>query len=346
MKIYKEQLHKQIKPFIKDDKIQVLDKTIIEEFQIGKSFFYKTDNFDLLNFHNWLNKALLDKIYTNNASKGFEKDKSYLDFFEPHIKNYNFLRLDIKSFFHSINIKDIGNSLKIYFDKDSIEINDKKYPLISFFIYFTTYKIPDSSENQKFVNKRVLPMGFKTSPKISNIVFRPLDIQIQKLCIKNGITYTRYADDMLFSSKKDLTYIHTVSFIEQVSFILNQMNFQLNSKKTIKAKHTISLNGYTIDSSKKEFRISNKKLIKIKKLIYMKTVEKKSSQDILKKLFPDDFKKYIPKFYEDQLSNKIKGYRSYIISFIKFDKKYKYLSEDTKDRYIKLINQLEKIIKY
>ncbi len=344
MKIYKEQLHRQIKPFIIDNKIQDLDETIIEEFQIGKSFFYKTNNLDLLNFHNWLNEALLNKIDTNNASKGFERNKSYLDFFELHIKNYNFLRLDIKSFFHSINIKDIADAFKLYFDKDSIEIKDKKYPLIFFFLYFTTYIIPNNSENKNFIDKRVLPMGFKTSPKISNIIFRPLDIQIQKLCLENGIIYTRYADDMLFSSRKDLTYIHTDNFINKISFILNQKNFQLNDKKTIKAKHTISLNGYTIDSSKKEFRISNKKLFKIKKLIYMITTEKRSSQDILKKLFPQDFRRYDCRYYDSQLENKIKGYRSYLLSFIIFDKKYKCLSEGTKNKYINLINQLEKMI--
>lgn len=343
MKINKEQLLQQIKPLLNsNNKINNLE---VEEFKIGKNFFYKIDNTEILKFHDWLNNYLLDKIEINNSSKAFISDKSYLDFFEPHIKNYNFIRLDIKSFFHSINIKDIANAVKTYFDKDTIEL-DKKYPLLSFFLFFITYKIPDSSENQKFVNKRVLPMGFKTSPKISNIVFRSLDIQIQKLCIKNGITYTRYADDMLFSSKKDLTYIHTDSFIEQVSFILNQMNFQLNSKKTIKAKHTISLNGYTIDSSRKEFRISNKKLLKIKKLIYMKNIQKKSAKDILKKIFPKDFRKYKLRYCSSQLENKIKGYRSYLLSFIIFDNKYKCLSEDTKDRYIKLINQLENIIKY
>jgi hypothetical protein len=112
----------------------------------------------------------------------------------------------------------------------------------------------------------------------------------------------------------------------------------------LKAIHTISLNGYTIDSSRKEFRLSNKKLYKIKKLIHKINIEKKSSSEILKNLFPQDFKRYKSKHHDDQLLNKIKGYRSYLLSFIQFNKKYDCLSDETKNKYIDIVNEMEKLI--
>ena len=261
----------------------------------------------------------------------------------PHRNNYHFLRLDIKSFFHSINIEDIKKVFEQYFDNDTIG-KKKKQSLLNVFLRLTTYKIPKTSPNEEYGEKRVLPMGFKTSPKISNIVFRSLDIQIQKVCLKYNIIYTRYADDMLFSSNQHSTFVHTDNFINEISFILNQMSFKLNSNKTLKTKHTISLNGYTIDSSRNEFRLSNKKLYKIKKLIHMKNVEKKNSSEILKNLFSKDYKKYQVKYHDDQLTNKIKGYRSYVLSFIQFDKRYECLHENTKNKYITIINEMEKLI--
>jgi hypothetical protein len=223
-------------------------------------------------------------------------------------------------------------------------------------------------------------MGFITSPIISNIMFRPLDIQIQKLCSQYNIEYTRYADDMLFSSSKDLNYIHSDSFIQSIQIILFQMKFKLNRKKTLKAKHTLSLNGYTIQYSRQlgqlkeskftpfqkilyalhgkkaiemifELRFSNKKTNVINKIIYMINDERKSSELILKRLFKftiewdfePEYDEVPEKFYREQLLHRILGYRSYLLSIVQFNKKYHCTQENSIDKYLEIINKLEKI---
>lgn len=56
--------------------------------------------------------------------------------------------------------------------------------------------------------------GAVTSPTLSNLVFRELDIRIERYCQKIGVIYTRYADDMLFSCKTNL--IHKNKFINVI----------------------------------------------------------------------------------------------------------------------------------
>ena len=339
--------------------VPIIEKKNINEFKIGKSYFYELkDNPDLLAIHRAINVTFQNDIPLNNAVVSFRKNKSYLDLFEPHKKNYYFLRLDIKAFFHSIKVSDIKDIFSSYFEDEYIDEN-KTQTLIDAFINIVTYTIPNDSLNEDFRGKQILPMGFVTSPVISNIIFRKLDIQIQKFCSERNIIYTRYADDMLFSSDKNSRYVNSDGFINEISILLSQMKFQLNKHKTVKARHTLSLNGYTIQYSHilgdreekiiNEFRLSNKKMNIIKKMIHLIEIEKKTPQYIINKLFKYRLPSNVPsekkkEYYEHQLLNKIRGYRSYLLSFVIFQNKYECMQKSTMKKYITLIKKLDKYI--
>lgn len=51
--------------------------------------------------------------------------------------------------------------------------------------------------------KYCLPQGAPTSTHISNLVFLNTDLRIIDYCQKHNITYTRYIDDLTFSSQQD-----------------------------------------------------------------------------------------------------------------------------------------------
>ncbi|WP_404320260.1 reverse transcriptase domain-containing protein [Malaciobacter canalis] len=348
---------------IKNGKVNPIKNDYINEFIIGKNTFYEVKNyFELINYHEKLNK-ILENVKLNNASVAFRKNYSYFNLFDPHKKNYNFLRLDICSFFYSINVEDIKEIFKPYVDETQYIDEKKEQSILDAFINTITYTIPEDSINKKFSGKQVLPMGFKTSPIISNIIFRKLDIQIQKLCLENNIVYTRYADDMLFSSQKYSKFVHSDIFIERIKVILYQLKFKLNNHKTIKAKHTLSLNGYIIQYSKyekasifstenkiNEIRLSNKKIHIIKKLIHH--LERgDNSWDILKKLFRFKIKYEIfpahtslKVYYDKQLIRIVIGYRAYLLSIIKFNKRYKCTTNETIKNYSYLIDKLDSFI--
>lgn len=367
--IDKKYFLKNTQKLLKDNVIPPLTKDDIHEFKIGKSFFYTyKEHKEHKKVQTWLHNYFKDEIPLNNAAVAFRKKLSYLHLFEPHRLNYHFLRLDIRSFFHSIRIEDIKNNFTPYFDSSFIDEGETQTTLDAF-INLISYKVPNTSENEKFKNKNILPMGFINSPMISNVIFRKLDLQIQKFCVLHNITYSRYADDMLFSSNKENSYVHSESFIKEMRVLLSQMSFLLNENKTIKSKHTISLNGYTIQYSEfensipgfpkneqiiNEIRLSNKKTGIIKKMIYM-LGEKESAKSILKKLFKYDLKsskfKYpilnpntIKKYYEDQVLNKLTGYRSYLLTIIKFNKEYQCSQDSTITTLLEIIKILDTLI--
>ena len=80
-----------------------------------------------------------------------------------------------------------------------------------------------------------VPQGFPTSPIISNLIFEKIDLELQKLAQEYAFTYTRYADDMIFSTENNNIQ---ADIYEKISEIISNNGFKINSKKTkYKGKH-------------------------------------------------------------------------------------------------------------
>ncbi len=76
-----------------------------------------------------------------------------------------------------------------------------------------------------------LPQGAPTSPTLSNLIAYRLDARLTGLADSLGLTYTRYADDLLFSGDRRLQRC-SKSFIVQVAAIAMEEGFQIQFRKT------------------------------------------------------------------------------------------------------------------
>ncbi|MCU8150547.1 reverse transcriptase family protein [Vibrio vulnificus] len=303
-----------------------------------------------------LNNKFFCHIQVNNSAVAYVEKKSYLDMFEPHRKNTNFLRIDIKYFFHSINREILAEALSPYVTNEIFfESGKVKQSLLDALLNLVSLRVSTEYNDQSLHNKDILPIGFKSSPVISNIVFRRFDIIIQELCARSDIIYTRYADDMLFSSPEHSKYLHTNKFLSEISYTLSLSGFKLNQAKTIKDKNMISVNGYVIESGENgnsgSIRISEKKTKKIYKLIYMmennipprtiiNRIFKIRDRDIIYS-YDKGKRKFKDKFYKTQTLNKLTGYRAYIISLLIYNEKYHCIKEEYINEYKTLIGKLE-----
>ena len=74
-----------------------------------------------------------------------------------------------------------------------------------------------------------LPQGTPLSPWLTNQIMLPYDFEIAKACNKRAITYTRYADDMLFSADNK-TALHAA--IKIVKDAIANTNLRINDSKT------------------------------------------------------------------------------------------------------------------
>jgi retron-type reverse transcriptase len=74
-----------------------------------------------------------------------------------------------------------------------------------------------------------LPQGGVTSPSISNIICIKLDNRISGYVGKRNITFSRYADDMVFSSLSEKRLLSIKNFVIN---IIKEEGFAINAKKT------------------------------------------------------------------------------------------------------------------
>lgn len=125
-------------------------------------------------------------VLPHNAAHGFTKNRNCKTAIQVHQRNESvwFLKLDIKNFFPSISRRMIKEALK----NNAVTA-----------AYLTTDTIVRLS---KICTKDgVLVQGSPTSPILSNMVLVEFDETLTRYCNNKKLIYTRYADDILISSK-------------------------------------------------------------------------------------------------------------------------------------------------
>lgn len=79
-----------------------------------------------------------------------------------------------------------------------------------------------------------LPQGAPTSPMLANLAVKPLDESLQSLADKFGMRYTRYADDLTFSTnKKTYGREKCVQLIGQIYALLGSHGLNPNTSKRV-----------------------------------------------------------------------------------------------------------------
>ncbi|MET8973721.1 RNA-directed DNA polymerase [Streptomyces hydrogenans] len=77
-----------------------------------------------------------------------------------------------------------------------------------------------------------LPQGAPTSGYVSNLVMRDIDAVVSHLADSLGLRYTRYSDDMHFSSRKAVRHEDVDRLVAGVQKALKRLGMRLNAEKT------------------------------------------------------------------------------------------------------------------
>ena len=163
--------------------------------------------------YNYWDQVCKDNNITLNISHAFEKKKGIISNSVIHKNKRYVINVDLKDFFDSFHY----GRVKGYFMKN-------KYFQLPLEVACVIAQL--TCYNGK------LPQGAPTSPIITNLICNAMDYKILSLAKHYHLDYTRYADDMTFSTNDKNIVKNFDRFLLSLKSIIEKSGFEINDKKT------------------------------------------------------------------------------------------------------------------
>ena len=187
----------------------------------------------------WIAANILNRVSPHKASYAFAPGCSIVKCANRHASARWLIKIDVADFFGSIT------EIQVYRVFRSLGYN----ALVSFELARICTMVPHVSAKHQLRSWQVrnqfkgipeytagylgrLPQGAPTSPMLANLAMREADVELSELAHKNGMTYTRYSDDITFSSAVDIDRQAAHQMIGAASGVLKAKGLFLNKGKT------------------------------------------------------------------------------------------------------------------
>lgn len=190
-----------------------------EKIKFKERTAYKTTR-KLKTFHSFISLFILEYLNINTrVVYSYRKGFNSLDAVSKHAHSKYFFQTDIERFFENLTTPLV---------RKTILSGAENSPAADIEAYIDRILELITLDNS-------LPLGFSSSPIMSNACLFELDNELENHCIRNDLIYTRYSDDIIISSQQK----EAIEQIEQVIEEILQKNYngQLTLNKQ-KSKHT------------------------------------------------------------------------------------------------------------
>ncbi len=165
-----------------------------------------------------IKNRILSKIdYPSYIQGGIKRRDNLSNALKHKGKKYHFVT-DIRNFFPSVNIKMVYRSFSTIGCSPDVS---------SILTKLTTYE-------------GHLPQGTPTSPYIANLAAMPMDGLILEFCDANKMVYTRFVDDLTFSSSFDFKHL-----LAELKSLITSCGFIISINKTHYKVGPVSITGIT-----------------------------------------------------------------------------------------------------
>lgn len=172
----------------------------------------------------WLIKNVFNNIRVHESASAYVKNISIKDNAYKHKNKRFLLKLDFENFFPSITYADLEPIFKEWHKQSNVkwEFSIKTSEIIRLSCFYKDDR---------------LPIGYPTSPILSNIVMYPFDYQISSnLSLDKNkygqALYSRYSDDLVFSTDKIGACKEMYALVNEIISAIKAPCLNLNDTKT------------------------------------------------------------------------------------------------------------------
>ena len=181
---------------------------------------------------NYIFQTLYD---ANENACGFVPGRSIADGARKHVGKKFVLNIDLKDFFDSVDfyrVKYLFTRPPFNLKEDKGDTNSVPYILANLCCHPKEVTRFDKEGNPYACVRNVTPQGAPTSPILTNFICGKLDRRLQGLAKRFRLSYSRYADDITFSSNRSKVFAKDSAFTTELRRIIEDQGFRINDDKT------------------------------------------------------------------------------------------------------------------
>lgn len=201
---------------------------------------------DLAAAQRWIFQNILQGLRSHDAAHGFVRGRSVRTNALPHVGRRILINADLCDFFPTITFARVKGAFE----------NLGYSPAVATILALLCTESPRRTvvySRRTFhvaTAPRALPQGACTSPALSNLIARRLDSRLTGISRKLGWIYTRYADDLSFSTDSESGSENKTGYLlSRIRHIAQDEGFRINEKKTrvLKQSAAMSITGVIVN---------------------------------------------------------------------------------------------------
>jgi RNA-directed DNA polymerase len=173
---------------------------------------------ELKSVQEFLLRSVLNNLAIHSSATAYVKGSSIKLNAQAHANSRVILKLDFEDFFNNLSVENwnayVGDHLP------QLSEVEKKFLVQMLFWGVRTY------------TPKCLAIGAPTSPMLSNALLYEIDERLATYAAQRALTYTRYADDITFSSRQFLDKEATIAEVKSALASAKYTKLKLNNSKT------------------------------------------------------------------------------------------------------------------
>jgi retron-type reverse transcriptase len=170
----------------------------------------------------WVMANVLRKLPIHRAAMAYRRHRNISANAAKHASNRFLLKLDFKDFFHSITADDLGAFIATH---SELELSAEDTAHLRRILFW----------NRERAGRLIMSIGAPSSPMLSNILMYEFDQRVQALCTKKRVRYTRYADDLTFSTNRPNILREIEVQVADICVRMKHPKLRINTEKTVHA---------------------------------------------------------------------------------------------------------------